>query len=525
MGYLRKILRESKKNYQAWDLLAVSYFHSGLPKRALKILRFSEFKTKNQDYNSYYQGLAYNALKNTKNARKYFQKVAVSRSNYAGPATFELVVSYYNSRKRQKAMEWVQYYLSKFPNGRYVSKALKIRDNLVEKKFNKKIEGIAKPNMEKALFRYSPLSLMDDPHFWYLNFGGDIKLETGKELTTDGNLKDRNDQIFKLNLKAGFGLGPVREKSITAFGGYEYAQYWYSTDERLNFFIKEPSFDYFPFRPDLMVRDHKFYGDLRLELTDHWFSGAYIEYKLSTLGWSLGGPEEINISESSTLIRNDNAFIPWTGISWNKNSRTLFYLFFKKSVDEIEPELSSKSYLFDGAPALSLGLSHTSSFPNTKTTLYAEFFLYEFIYNDPYKDFNRLGGFWVLSHVIFPTLEIDISFSYFQDNYIEARLKPENCRSTPTSDNNNSSNLQIVKCPVTQVGYMIEPQLNWAYKQFYKFFTKFQFVSSNNENIEELAYTQTNFMAGITIAFPSVKRITRYGERFSDKSLTKGSRP
>ena len=76
-----------------------------------------------------------------------------------------------------------------------------------------------------------------------------------------------------------------------------------------------------------------------------------------------------------------------------KNHRTLLYWYFTKEINNDDNNFSYQTYsfAFDSFP-ISLGLTHSSDFPSAKTSLNSELYKYEFIYNDFYKDHNRIGG-------------------------------------------------------------------------------------------------------------------------------------
>ena len=169
IDYLRLMLRKNKKNYDAWTLLGVSYFHTGLPKRSLKILKYAENKANNKPYNHYYQGLCYDALGKKRLSIKYFKMVAASSSPYADPAAFELSASYYNMKKKYEAEKWLNFYLGKFSSGRYRKKAIKMKRNLARGKMSPKVSGIKKPNLEKA---YSNIAAS---HLWIIQTFGTLK--------------------------------------------------------------------------------------------------------------------------------------------------------------------------------------------------------------------------------------------------------------------------------------------------------------------------------------------------------------
>jgi tetratricopeptide (TPR) repeat protein len=524
--YLRVMLRKDRKNYNAWTLLGVSYFHSGLPKRSLKILKYAENKATNKPYNHYYQGLAYDALRKKKQSRKYFKMVAASKSIYADPAAFELAAAYYNMKKKYEAQKWINFYLTAFPDGRYRRKALKMQKNMETNRMSKKVSGIKKPNLEEALFKYGTYSLMDIPHFWHFSSSGKYIYETGFEPSTTLSSQAFQDEIFALQLDAGIGLGPYRTKNITSYVGYRYDQTWNSSQERIATFFQDPlDIQYFPFRPDLLEREHSFYGDTKAKLPYSLFTGAFLKYSISMFGSNISGPEAWSI-EASYRSKDEIVFIPWFGYGWSKNHRTLVSWYFNKTTDQDENELSYKTYSFtmDTFP-ISLGLTHSSDFPSIQTSLNIDLYKYEFIYNDPYKDHNRVGVLASLSHQLIPTIDITLTGAYYTDTYIEPTIKLDSCNTLVKSTKQVSIDDPVKNCTRIDTGYLIEGEISWAYRQFYEVFVNFSSLSNVNENLKEKGFEQQEIMAGLTLAFPSVKRVIRYSERAADKALERSVRP
>ena len=527
--YLRSLVRRNKKDFAAWNLLGVSYYHTGLPKRALKILKFAEKKLtgNNKAYNHYYQGLAYDALKNPKLATRYFQKVAVTNSIYADPSCFELSAVYYNARKAIKADKWTSIYMQRFPKGRYIAKVRKMKKALNNGRFGKKVAGVKKPNLEKALFKFSSLSLMDQPHYWFLQSGGKWLQESGYEPSRELGRQERGDEITVLDLRMGIGMGPFRRKSITAHGGYTYDQSWNSTAERMNAFTEEIDLAYFPFRPDLMERTHSFYGDARANLGAQFYTGIFIKFDFIRYGSVIDGPEPWSISDSYTA-NQVTTITPWVGRQWAKNHRSLIYWFFDKNIDLETPELSKMTYINpinsdENSFPVSIGISHSSDFPKRSTSFNLELYRYEFIFNDEYKDHSRMGVLGSIQHALIPTLDLDLTAGYYVDTYIQPRVRLKSCKFVEKIDGGSGGSPQ--SCPRAENGFLVSAELSWAYRQFYRLFGKIQLLSNDNQDLEEFGFEQISIVGGITLAFPSVKRTIRYSERFADRTLERGVRP
>ena len=99
----RKHLRKNKSDYAAWNELAASYYHAGLPKRALRYLRRVAKRTRSISYNKYYQGLCLIAIGSQDGAKRTLQSAARYRDEYGSRAAFELGAMAYNERNAIEA--------------------------------------------------------------------------------------------------------------------------------------------------------------------------------------------------------------------------------------------------------------------------------------------------------------------------------------------------------------------------------------------------------------------------------------
>ena len=208
-----------------------------------------------------------------------------------------------------------------------------------------------------------------------------------------------------------------------------------------------------------------------------------------------------------------------------KKSQNPTLLVLHKEINNDDNNFSYQTYsfAFDSFP-ISLGLTHSSDFPSAKTSLNFELYKYEFIYNDFYKDHNRIGGLVNITHNLIPTIDIELTGAYFTDSYIEPILKNNTCSSS-TNGQKPTIDDPIVNCSRIDTGYLIEGQISWAYRQFYRVFFNYSTLSNTNSTLTEQGFEQQEILGGITLAFPSVKRTIRYSERFADKTLERSIRP
>ena len=358
---------------------------------------------------------------------------------------------------------------------------------------------------------------MEYPNFWYIETNGKYLYETGFEPSKDFGNKTSQDEVYALNFRSGIGVGPFRSDNITTFAGYSYNQTWNSTQDRMRTYFEDPiALNYFPFRPDLLEREHSFFGDVRAKLPYSLYAGAFLKYSINMYGSNLSGPEKWGITASYRNM-DKTTFIPWAGYQWGKNHRSLMYWYFTKEINNDDNNFSYQTYSFgfDTFP-ISIGLTHSSDFPSAKTSLNLELYKYEFIYNDPYKDHNRIGGLVNITHNLIPTVDIELTGAYFTDTYIEPILKNNTCSSS-TNGQKPTIDDPVVNCSRIDTGYLLEGQISWAYRQFYRVFFNFSTLTNTNSNLTEQGFEQQEILGGITLAFPSVKRTIRYSERFADK--------
>ncbi|MEZ4743273.1 MAG: hypothetical protein R3B45_12650 [Bdellovibrionota bacterium] len=528
----RKIIRKNKKDYNAWNNLAASYFHSGLPRRALRYFKYTENKTNLKSFNYFYQGLCYDALEMRSKARIYFKKAAHYLDSYGARSMFELGVTDYQRKKKEKAAHWLNLYVQRFPRGKYYQDALYILQSIRQGRHLKEVKGIERPNMNDALYKYNKLSLYPIPHYWATQIGfesNDIELQ---EKNDDGTFHKRQDSQQFILANAGIGVGPIQKAKGTVWAGYTYRQFWGTNTDRINTYFDDPGdFEYQPFRPDLLERHHQLYTDARIELPWKLFAGAYGRLEYARIGSRLyTGPEIQSIDPSVLEISNTSLLIPWIGYAWTPNMRTIAYAYFRKEVNLESPEFSVQSYTFQADSSeqvpISLGLKHHASIPKYNLDIEAEAYSYNFIANDPWLDFNKLGGSLSIEHQIMPRLYINAKGGYYQDSYALEILRIGTCDkkvdiTTGDQDNANSENRQFQSCKRTDGGYSIKLGAHWNYSQFHRIEGNFTIIDNSNPNQPEFDSHQTTYMLIATMAFPSVTRVDRIINRFADNTFTK----
>jgi hypothetical protein len=529
----RRHLRRVPTDANVWTQLGAAYYHTGQPRRGLRALKYVERRVAEKTYNYYYQGLCYLALEQLSKAKEYWAFIAVRYTDeYAGRATFELAAQEYNARNKPKAQYWAGLYLQRYPAGVYAAQAQKVLQNLREDKFEGPIEGAKKPDLENALYKYNSLSLMNRPHYWFLQGGFNLEDIAGQEPEPGGKLKGRNIENINAIANAGIGAGPYKEGDVTASGGYSYRQTWITDQDRIAEYTDDPSNPlYFPFRGDLLMRQHQLYGQVERDVAGLFFFGAFARYEIARMGSSIyPGPDNqelkrvIKISETQTIL-------PWIGASYNGNMRTMVYFYMRKELNDDAPEYSNKTYdlgITGGRPVMSYGVSHEMEFPEEQTSVDVELFQYEFIYNDPWLDYTRRGLIVSAEHELVPRWFVSGALGYYQDQYQLQRLKQNPCGSsgpgeTPTGTAVEDPNAPPVPhaCDRKDVGLLYQLGVYWNWSQFQRISFTYQVVDNRNPEQKEFDESKQSYGLLYTLAFPSVKRVTRLVDRYDDSAFTK----
>jgi tetratricopeptide (TPR) repeat protein len=527
----REVVRLNPKDYDTWSQLAAAYFHSGLPRRALRYLKMSEKLTNLRSYNLLYQGLSYQSLGLMEKSRLYLKNSAQFPDQFGARSMYELGVMDYKNHNKERASYWLNLYIQRHPQGEFRSGATKLLGSIRSGKQISVAQTTDQPDLETALFKYNKLSLTPSPHYWFSQIGGAYRQNTLYEKNDRGDFKKGTYPYEALLASAGIGIGPIKKEEGTVWAGYNYLQAWNTENDRMQTYLDEPSdIAYQPFRADLMERRHQLYADVRREFPYHIYAGAFARIEFARIGSSLfGGPEIQSFDPEVQSISDTTWFIPWIGYSWNTNMRTFAYLYFRKEVNSEIPDFSNKSYNFEvnsgDAPPLSLGLTHDMEFPKFKTEATAELYSYEFIANDPWLDYSREGVNFTVEHQVIPQLFIVLSGGFYQDTYIETILKNGSCEAT-NIDGSAALTLAAPRsdprpCLRDESGRMFRIATHWNFTQFQRIGGEFSYISNQNPRQKEFETTELSILGTATMAFPSVKRVKKFSNRFADQAFTK----
>ncbi len=527
--FLKKYLRRNPRDVNAKNFLGASFYQTGLPASGLKKLKSVEGKSQMVSFNFFYQGLCLRALADDIKAREAFQKAASVLDEYGSFASFELAVLEYENKNFQESGYWFQQHIARFPSSPYRKEAERVLQSMTTNKPVDKINGVEKPDSEKAFYKFHPYSLFPYPHFWHWQIGGFYGDKRGLEPGPGGaTLKEAFDEKEAVTTSTGIGIGPVRAEASTIWGGYTYKQFWYTDGDRFSTYFEDATdLSYQPFRADLLERRHIFYGDFRRNIFDKLYGGLYGKIEFRRIGASyIPGPEATDIRKT-LKIEDLSLLIPWLGVTYYENFRSLIYLYFRKSVNAEAPEHSSKSFLFntsEGLPSISYGLNQGLDFPDLDLSINLDAFLYEFVYNDPFLDYKRTGAIIGFEQEFIPTLFAKFDVGYYNDKYILSRFKNKGCTTVSAGDSDSAPKTnsgQPQECPRDDSGYLVQGSLNWEISSQHRLSFQTVFIQNNNELQKEFEEQKIFYFFNYTMAFPDIKRVTRFTERFADSAFTK----
>lgn len=522
----RKHLRQAPKDYNIWNQLGAAYYHTGQPRKGLRYLKQVERRSGDKTYNYYYQGLCFLAVDQVPKARDYLSFIAQRYTDeYSSRATFEMAVLEYKAQNKQKANYWLSIYLQRYPQGVYAAQAGKMMQSLRDNVWLPDVEGSKKPNIEEALFKYNKLSYSPHPHYWFLQGGTEYAQNSGYEPNIKKGPQPKNYNTMALIANAGAGIGPHRQGDVTLFGGYTYRQEWHTEEDRISTYFEDiTDLQYFPLQSDLLERRHQFYADFRRDLKLFYF-GVFSRYEMARIGSSLFPSSEDEDLRRVLRISDTTLLIPWIGTAYD-NMRTLGYLYMRKEINEDSPEHSNKSYelgLSGGSPVISYGISHEMDYPDQRLNVSIEIFQYEFIYNDFWLDYKRLGAFLGAENEVFPKWTVSGLIGYYRDSYILPRTKttPCNTQAQGTDGSGGGNSTTPNSCAREDTGTLFQAGVHWNMNQFQRASAQIQLVENKNPNQKEFNESKMAIEFGLTMAFPSVKRVTRFVDRYADTAFTK----
>ena len=115
---------------------------------------------------------------------------------------------------------------------------------------------------------------------------------------------------------------------------------------------------------------------------------------------------------------------------------------------------------------------------------------------------------------------------YYKDEYILDRIKTTTCGQEVTGLENpneqaTSGAITPRSCPRVDTGTLFQASVQWSLNQFQRVSGQIQLVENKNPEQKEFNESTMSFEFALTMAFPSVKRVTRFVDRYADNAFTK----
>lgn len=398
LATFRDYLRQRPQDQDAWVWFGAAYYHTGQAQAALNTLQKAKPSPELKSLARYYIALSHDALGHQVRARKLLGQQARSKDLLAEEALFELAAIEYEDLRGPASRRAAEDYEKRYPKGRYQKQISAILEQ-GENAPHMEVQGTKRAQYKEDFFREHPLSLVPLQHLWYYEVGYDYVRGTRSNPGYKNGVPSVQQGIayeeYQLQAEAGLILGPFRGQGTTSYAGYIYSQNWLSDSERMQIFFDEPSdVSYFPFRPDLMERDHRLFVETSGSRGNLSF-GAYGHWIYSRAGSNhFPAPERPEIRKSfEVAVRT--LFVPWADWQYLPQHKLRFYLLFKKELNRELPDYSYKTYNLSSNnqdPFFSYTLQHHSAFPRwANLKLKAELYNHDFLYNDYWESYGSTG--------------------------------------------------------------------------------------------------------------------------------------
>ncbi len=499
----------------AWQGVAAAYYHLGQPDKSLALLRkLRSQKGSGSSFGELYEGLSLMALGETSLGMRRLAIASRGGGVYSEMALFERIRFAFEKDRRAFCRRSIAEWKKRFPRGAFKDEIEMIEAGLAGAKIDSQnLSRFDYPDPEKTKFRLHPRSLGEEPHFWLLGLGfvvDDAILADPAPDQPKGIRPSKNiDQWLRLD--AAIGLGPKTIEGLNLIFAYHYQQDWLTSSERLDQFSKSPADpSYFPFRPDLLQRKHRFYADLGMKLSEAITLGAYLEKSFSRLGTSLyQGPDEVEVIQSSQEIEDQQTLKPKISLQYLKYFQSTLFLDFSKRILADSMEFSKQSYEFGGSsPGLSFGFIQRASWPELNLDLELSFFRFDWIHNDRWLDFSRLGGGLNIAFGFFRGLTLNTQIGTYTDDYQIPVLKQGACSSIASTESSTQSGLPS-RCSRKDEGYLLGIGLAFNFSEFTQVSGSFSLSENSNKTLEVYNKTQSTYVLGISTAFPSLPAVRR----------------
>ena len=520
--HFRHHLRRYKKDYDSWNYLAASYYHLGLPKKALRYLKYIYKKTKLKSFNLLYRGLALKALKKNPLAIKTLKRAIDFHDSYSELATFELALLHYHAGNISEARKWGKIYRKRHSKGMYAAKAKQMLDSIDLGQQLKDLEGVETPNLTESKFKYHHLSLFNFPHFWMLQVGNEAFDFTGKRPDSGRKLTDHRNQVFGLLSNFGLGLGPFRSDLLSFWTAYTYMQKWLTNTGRVRLFIDEPSdIKYFPFRFDLLERTHRLSSALTFKPHAQANLGLYGEMAYRVMGSNqFSDPDGFSALKGTIPLSYSLLMIPWIGVSYLTYFRSFVYAYIEKTVDISDSDFSNVTFGRSGSSLLdyfylSWGGRQIFNLKEYDLSLELDVFMTQYLFNDYWLDFTRLGGAAKLKMGILSKIYLAGRFGYMIDTYATDIIKLGEC-SHVIGEDSGLNKKSPMTCDRIDTAIMYEFSGSFDLSPTKRIELQVVRVENVNYILQEYQRRETKFKLRLTFAFPSARKTLSYVDKFSD---------
>lgn len=521
----RRHLRAVPNDYQAWNQLAAAYYHSGQVRSALNTLQRIQRNSPDRSFNYFYQGMCLAVLNGDKSALKHWEFAAYWQDEFGARATYELGAAHYRAGDDGKAKQWLTTYIQKYPRGPDVASAKELLKSINEGGSRiDPVKAFERPDPELTVFKYHPWSLFNSPHFWQVQVQSRGFEQQIYEPTTSEGLKENTITDYSLGVKASIGVGPIRQKGATSFAGYTYIQDWIIQMEALEGFFSSLNLEFLPIRGDMMERTHRFFGDVRKQFSPNLFAGAYARIEFSRVGSSFFPSPDDSSLKVVTPTTDSQLLIPWVGWTWSETSRSQFSLYLRKDIHLQSSEHSNKTFEINfnsEQPAISLSLSHALDFPSRDLQLNFDIFQYEFIFNDYFLDYSRLGGIAEAQYEVFKDFGAKLLVGLYQDSYKLPHIRTGKCGAPAAATNGEQQgDATRSSCRRSDSGQMLQVALYWDKSPNLRFSFNGLMVE-NKSNQKVFSKSKLVYVGGVSWAFPGTVRVSKMTERFADAAFTK----
>jgi tetratricopeptide (TPR) repeat protein len=519
----RSYLRDNPTDYNAWTLLGATYYETGQFKKALSVLKRTEKKQGLLPTNFYYQGLCYKSLKKPLRSKRAFTKASIYTDVYAEAAIYQLVITEYEERNKKLTSYWIDQYTARFPQGEHMATISQLKSEVAANNFEyKSDQHSALPDNSKALFKYSKYSLFNYPHYWFSSIGLLNTFGTQNNPHPQKGLEKENKSNNELDFEAGIGVGPFVEGNSQTFIGYHYIQNWVSDDDRIKTYFNDPiDFAYFPYRSDLLTRRHRVLADFKKATNKYFYFGLFGSYEIARSGSTFFPvPEEQKALKQVLSVSTTSLVVPWVGLEYNKNNRSILYFYFKKEIDKELPEFSNKTYNFNQGSiekSFSLGIRHRLDLPRFDTGIEAEFFRFDYTYNDYWLDFLRTGFMLTAEHQVISEVMVVGTVGTFQDVYDTKYIRSNSCSGNVKS---SGAGTDIRSCARTDQGLIYKLNLAWTFTPTKKIEGFLSYIEVKNPEIQVFDNTDFNLGIVFTFSFPEAESNLIHKQSWGDTKFT-----